>query len=274
MAKNEALEKVKKMEELERANQLPDFMKDVEVDESQLNPDDLRLPRLAIAQAMSPQMTPGKSEFMEDLKLYDLFNDLTQVIYDTPVKFIPIQRDVARIEFDETGTIVLDRNVPYDDPRNDWTKHPETGVGIAPRASKFVNFISLLLHEDSLPEPIVISIRQSNKFARKAAERLTSFIEMKKQMRRIPTYGGIYEVSVKPETFPKGTAGVFVFTQAGLVQDKSLFEAAKRFSDSLKGKNLVINHERPTETAGADEDTSFDTDKMDREASAGSTEGM
>lgn len=265
-----AHDKIAKREPMEMSETVPDFMQGAEVDESHLNPDDIQLPRLAIAQAMSPQMTPGKSEFLEDLKLYDFFNDITQEIYGKgPIYFVPIVRDVKRMEFDPNDPkIVLDRDVPYGDQRNEWTDD-ENGQRVKPRATKFVEFIALLLRgDDTMPEPIVISVRQSNKFARKAAVRLTGLIEAKKSMRKIPTYGGIYTASVKPETFPKGTAGVFTFSQAGLLQNKGIFEAAKSLAEQLHGKTIIVNREVPTVDDADDEgggDASFDPATLEQE---------
>lgn len=260
-----AQDKLVKRAPMEISESVPDFMQGTAVDESHLNPDDIRLPRLAIAQAMSPQMTPGKSDYLEDLKLYDLFNDLTQEIYGKgPLHFVPIVRDVKRIEFDpEDPKKILDRDVPYDDDRNNWHGDEK------PRATKFVDFVALLLRGDEMPEPIVVSIRQTNKFARIAAVRLTGWIEMKKSMRKIPTYGGIYTVSVKPETFEKGTAGVFSFGQAGLLQNKAVFDAAKSLAEQLHGKTIVVNRETDSvedSNDGGGGDDSFDTGQMESQS--------
>lgn len=244
----------------------PEWMRGEKVDESDLGPNDIRLPRLAIAQAMSPQMTPGDSQYMDDLKLYDLFNDLTQEVYGKgPLIFVPVFRATQIIEFGEDGKTIIDRDVPRDDSRTQWTKD-ENGEGVPPAATTFVNFISLLLIPGRMPEPIAISIRLTNKFANRTAMRLTSWIEMKKQMRKIPTYGGIYKVLVKPEKNDKGTFGVFAFDQAGLVQSKPLYQSAKNLNESLQGKNLIIDAEAApaSEREGTGGDTSFDTDAMDR----------
>lgn len=250
-------------------NDVPEWMRGQEVDKSNLEPDDIRMPRLAIAQAMSPQMTPGDSQYMEELKLYDLFNDLTQTIYGkSPILFVPIVRLVQRIEFGADGKTIIDRDVPYGDPRAEWTRDPNdpTGKGIRPIATKFVNFISFLVRPEEAPEPVAISIRLTNKFARKTAERLTGWIELKKQVKRVPTYGGLYSVIVKPEKNDKGTFGVFHFSQVGLLSDRDVFESAKIFNDSLAGKNVVIEAEAAhpaDEDAG---DTDFDPERMERES--------
>src|SRR5262245_13308533 len=65
-----------------------------------IGPNDVRLPRLAIAQGLSNEMIPGDARYLPDLKLFDFFNDLSGEIYGQgPITFVPVRRDVRRIEF-------------------------------------------------------------------------------------------------------------------------------------------------------------------------------
>jgi hypothetical protein len=222
--------------------------------------DDLKLPRLAIAQGLSPQMLPGDSAYIDGLKLFQLFNDLTGEIYGNgPIKFVIGRRDVKRIEFDPNDRKVpIDLDVPANDERNYWTKD-ENGRGVAPRATKFVEFIVLLLRDGHPPQPVVISISETNKFSRKASERLTGFTKMRQPP--VPIYAGLYTVETKSEKNDKGTFGVFVFRNHadGLIQDEATYRLAQAFCRGLQGKDIHVQRE-----AG---DDSFDVDAMD--ASAG-----
>ena len=85
--------------------------------------DEIPCHRLAIAQGLSPQITPGDLLHIKGLELFDMFNDLTAENYGKgPLTFVPLRRDVRHIEFiprSEGGGIV-DLDVPFGDPRLEW----------------------------------------------------------------------------------------------------------------------------------------------------------
>lgn len=236
--------------------------------------DEIRLPRLAIAQGLSLEMIPGDARYIENLKLFDLFNDLTKEIYGSgPITFVPIRRDVRRIEFtprDEGGGVV-DMDVPAGDPRLKWTKSSPTvaKADVPPAATTFTEFIALLLRPGKKPEPIVLSMKETNKFNRRAAKDLTTYIKL----RNAAIYAGLYTVSVKPEKNDKGTFGTFVVKNAGFIPKdtaagKALYAHAEAFAASLSGKTIVVDRDTTTADATADD---FDGEKMDREAATAAT---
>lgn len=206
---------------------------------------DIRLPRLATAQGLSPQMTPGDGAHIEDLKMFDMFNDLTTEVYGKgPITFVPVRRDVRRIEFTprSEGGGMVDPDVPLNDPRLRWTKN--AGVDVPPRATEFIEFVILLLRAGKAPEPIVLSIKSTNKFNRRASGNLTTFIKL----RNAPIYAGLYTVAGGSEKNDKGTFGVPVIKNSGWIpvdtpSGKALFDYAKDFHDSLAGKVIVVERE-------------------------------
>lgn len=224
--------------------------------------DDIKLPRLAIAQGLSPQMLPDSSQFIDGLRLFDLFNDVTGEIYGRgPLKFIPIHWQVKNIEFerDEKGKntgIIMDDDVPSGDPRTKWGKDAN-GEKVRPSATRYTELVVMLLHEDRSPETVVLSIKETNRHMRRAAQIISgALVEIPR-----PYYGGIYSVRTVSEKFDEGTAGVFVFSIRPTlwVQDRELFEQCKALSESLKGKTIVVNR-----GDDPDEDTSFDPEKLER----------
>jgi hypothetical protein len=235
-----------------------------------ISADELRLPRMLIAQAQSPQMTEGNSAFIEGLKNYDLFNDLTNEIYGRgPITFVACRRDVRIIEFvpREEGGGIVDMEVPRNDPRTKWTKD-EDGNKIPPVATEFVECVALLLRPGKMPEPIVISIKTTNKWNRKAADQLTTFIKM----RNAPIYSGLYTVASTPEKNDQGQFGVWVIRNGGFIPKdtpagKALYDHAEKFTKSLEGKNVIINRE-------GDDADEFDPETLERESQAAAGRGM
>lgn len=213
--------------------------------------DEIRLPRLAIAQGLSPQMQENSSQYIEGLRQNDLFNDITGEIYGRgPMLFVIVRRDVRRIEFipRAEGGGIEDFDVPADDARNEWTKDAD-GTKIPPVATKFTEFISLLLRPGKEPEPIVISIKETNKFNRFSIQQLNLFVKA----RNAPIYSGLYSVVSKPESNSKGTFGIPVFKNAGFINTDTpagayLYKFAKEMAQGLAGKVIVVNRDEPNDT--------------------------
>lgn len=229
----------------------PKSLQDSRAGTEDIGADDVRLPRLGIAQGLSPQITPGDSQFIQGLTLFDMFNDLTGEIYGKgPVTFVPIRRDVRRIEFTprSQGGGMVDPNVPANDPRLRWSWSTDDHSGkadVPPKATVFVEFVVLLLRAGSAPEPIVLSIKGTNKHNRRASDQLTTFIKL----RNADIYAGLYKVdTLTPAKNDKGTFGVPTIKNAGFIPidapaGKALFEYAKEFHEALKGKVVVVNRE-------------------------------
>jgi len=232
-----------------------------------IRPDEIRLPRLAIAQGLSPQLLPGTAEYIKGLAIGQMFNDVSEEIYgEGPLRLVPVKRHVTRIEFDpQDKKRPLDRNVPAGDPRLQWEGDNP------PRATEFVEFISLLLRPGKAPEGVVVSIKTTNKEQRKAAGLWTTFIAQTTG----PIYARMYNISSKivRGKNKKGedtTYGVFSVKNAGFIPtDKpagaALFAFAKQFHESLKDQVIETNRDGVADDEG---DTSFDTGKFDGQGEA------
>ena len=259
--------KKKDEDRLERQSQAlaqrPDFIEDSTEGTEDIGQDDLKLPCLKIAQGLSPQMLPDDSASIEGLSLFELFNDLSNEVYGKgPLTFVVCSREVKRIEFDPNDRkIPLDLEVPRGDPRMKWTKD-EHDKGVPPRATKFVEFVVLLTQPDGgEPEPVVLSIQETNKFAKRAHERLSGFIKLRRPP--APIYAGIYTIRTGTEKNDKGTWGVFIIDNAGFVQDGKLYSLAKAFAASLKKSGYTVDREA---------EATFDPNDLEREPGSDDSE--
>ena len=210
--------------------------------------EDIRLPRLSIAQGLSSQMIPGDSTHIPGLQLFQMFNDATKQIYGNgPIYFIPVKRDKRCIEFKPRadGGGIVDMSVPWNDKRaTEWRKID--GKDMAPAATRFTEYVILILGADGETEPVVLSIKHTNKFNRRTAEEMNRLVLMyaSQGAKSVPLYGVIYEVTSRSEKNDNGTFGVPVIKAAGFVPNnvmgQMLFERASQYHESLKDKNIDI----------------------------------
>lgn len=229
--------------------------------------DEIRMPRLCHAQGLSKQMTPGNALYIDTLKMFDMFNDVTREVYGKgPLAFVPLRRDVRHIEWRpmKEGGGIIDANVPEGDPRLEWrlgAGGPD-GKDLPPIATTYTEFVAVLLQKNRPPEPIVISIKHTNKESSRAADTLTTLVKL----RPGPIFAGIYLIEGAMATNDNGTYGVPIIKDGGWIPKDSpagakLYTYAEETAEALAGKEIIVNRE-PGEDDGP---VSFDPpvdDKM------------
>lgn len=227
--------------------------------------DEIQLPRLAVAQGLSPQLVPDEPQYIRGLVIGQMFNDVSEDIYGNgPITVVPVKRQVKRIEFDPNDRKVpIDRNVPAGDPRLEWDGDNP------PRATEFVEYICLLLQKGKIPEGVVVSIKTTNKEMRRAAKLWNTYV----LQRQAPIYSGLYNLTSKVirgqnKDGQQTMYGVFVVKNAGFIPKDTpvgaaLFDYAKQFHDSLKDKVVETDREGHEEADAAD----FDPAAMETENS-------
>jgi hypothetical protein len=121
---------------------------------------DLMIPRLALAQALSPQVTDGDPARIADLKVGDLFNSVTNQVYGREVIVQVLRKMPLRaMEFRsiDDGGGVADPNVPLDDPRLKWGTSGDKKAD-KPKATLFRDFLAVILPQR---EMIALSFKSS-----------------------------------------------------------------------------------------------------------------
>lgn len=156
---------------------------------------DVLIPRLALAQALSPQVTDGDPNRIEGLKVGDLFNSVTGRIYGREVHVQLLRKMPLRaMEFRsiDDGGGVLDPNVPLDDDRLKWGNSGDKKAD-KPKATLFRDFLGVVLPEREI---IALSFKSSGIKAAKALWGLAT-------MRNAPTFAGRYVITTGVELTPK-----------------------------------------------------------------------
>jgi hypothetical protein len=197
-----------------------------------LQQSDLKMPRLALAQKMSHEVDPDDPRYIDGLRVGDLFNDLTQMVYDQPLEFTVVRADAPHwIEFlpRTEGGGVKDMDVPEGDPRTLFTKDAN-GRSIPPVATKFYDFVVMLLPSQ---EVVSLSLKSTGI---PVAKQLNALMVM----RNAPCYSGKYALTSGEGKNAKGVFKVYRVKNAGKTNDEDRAVAAQMYQN-LKGRIIDIN---------------------------------
>jgi hypothetical protein len=155
--------------------------------------DDVMMPRLGLAQAISNEVNKTHADFIDDLGVGDFFNTVSNRVYGSgPLIFsILVAHPPRAVEFAalSDGGGIIDPNVPLNDPRMNFGDD-----GTPPQATKFYDYV-LWLHESD--ELIAMSLARS---AIKAAKSLNGLI----RMRGTAVFTGRYTVTSVQKTSSQG----------------------------------------------------------------------
>lgn len=185
---------------------------------------DVLIPRLALAQALSPQVTDGDPNRIEGLKVGDLFNSVTGENYGREVHVQLLRKMPLRaMEFRsvDDGGGVLDPDVPMGDIRLQWGTSGDKKAD-KPKATLFRDFLAVVLPQR---EVIALSFKSTGIKAAKALWGLAT-------MRNKPVFAGRYVITTGVELNPKPhqvykVANAGWVSQEDAVLGEQMFEAVK-----------------------------------------------
>lgn len=199
--------------------------------------EDVKFPRLAIAQGLSDQLKKSHPKYIPGLSVGQLFNDLTGQIYgEGPLEFYIVRADPPRwVQFKprEEGGGMVDPDVPAGDPRTLWTTDPTNGGRVKPIATMFYDYVLCLWPSREL---IVLSLKSSGI---KHAMSLNGLIKL----RNAPLWGGKYSVKVMDEPGPQGPFPNFSIKSAGWVADEQVGQYLQKLFVEFQGRTIVIDRE-------------------------------
>lgn len=217
---------------------------------------DINIPRLALAQALSPEVTEGDPNRIEGLKVGDLFNSVTGQNYGREVHVQILRKMPLRaMEFYniDDGGGVKRLNVPLNDPALAWGNSGNKKED-KPKATLFRDFIAVILPQR---EMIALSFKSSGITVAKSLWGLVT-------MRNRSVFAGRYRITTGVELDPKPHQ-VYKVENAGWVseQDAQLGEEMHEAVAQIKGAQVDVEREPGDE---------FDTAAMDGNKHAATTE--
>jgi hypothetical protein len=197
--------------------------------------EDMVMPRVAIAQAMSPQVTKSKPEYIKGLEPGMFFNTLTGDIYGEEIVISPITYFQTRYFFaprgsaqnilcftrilDEQGRLIEGPLHPQGCdtcPHSRWLTEPRADGSKKPDCTLFYNYLLAIFHEGNI-EPAVLSLKSKNM---KPAKKLNSNVLLRRP--DLPPLAKKFTLYSVAEETPKGTFYNFNFRDFNLVDDDGI----------------------------------------------------
>lgn len=246
MAKTDEIQKQPTATSMER----PSFIKQGHRGTEHITKDDLSIPRLALAQGLTPQVAEGKEGFTQGV----IFNSQTEQIYGKgPIRFFIVRSDKPRfIEFipRDAGGGVRDMNVSAGDPRTNFTTSAD-GKRIKPLATKFYDYIVAMLPldpKDPIKSVISLSFKSSGL---KMARNLNMMIKA----RNSDLFAAVYKLTsiVDPDK-RKGVFHSFLVENDGWIESEALLKVAEGMWSSLADKTVSIDRTGADAPEGGDDD--------------------
>ena len=168
--------------------------------------DDLLIPRLQLAQKMSPELDENDAKYIDGIKAGNFFNSVSREIY-TEIDVIPCHSRTSYTEWvprDQGGGLIGEHDADSPDVKSAETHVSDDGKrkDIMRSGNELViadEFYSFIVKEDGDYEPVLISMKSSQ---RKVAKRWRTLISMNKarnpktnQLQSVPIYSTLWKLT-------------------------------------------------------------------------------
>jgi|TARA_R110002020_G_scaffold69337_3_gene180501 hypothetical protein len=223
---------------------------------------EMQIPFVRILQAMSPQLSKKKPEYIDGATQGDVFNTVTGQHWDGDmgITVVPCYQTTKYLEFvprEQGGGFQGER--PANDP--DLTKTTREGAKeILPNGHELVRsdqHYCLVVEEDGSFQPAVIDMKSSQL---KVSRRWKTQIAMQKvkhpktgAMVTPAVYATVWRISTTEESNDQGTWGNYQVAKEGLVTSRDLLMEAKAFRESIMAGEVKAARE-PDTSGSVDED--------------------
>ena len=203
---------------------------------------EMQIPFVRILQAMSPQLSKKKPEYIEGASQGDLFNTVTGEYWDGElgVTVVPCYQTTKYLEFvprDQGGGYMGE--IPANDPVLTRTSR-EGSKEILPNGNELVKsdqHYCLVLDQHAGFQPAVIDMKSSQL---KVSRRWKTQIAMQKvkhpktgEMVTPAVYATMWRLSTIEESNDQGTWGNYTVAKIDLVSNRDILMEAKAFRESI-----------------------------------------
>lgn len=233
--------------------------------------DELLIPRLQLAQKMSPELDENDAKYIDGIKAGNFFNSVSREIY-TEFDVIPCHSRTSYTEWvprDQGGGLVAEHEADSRDVKGAETHVSDDGKrkDLMQSGNELViadEFYAFIVKEDGDYEPVLISMKSSQ---RKVAKRWRTLISMNKarnpktnQLQSVAIYSTLWKLtSVTEANKNNDKYSNFAVQKIGpITADKQdLYHAAKQFRESIiAGEVKAVQEEDVSSSKTTDENQS------------------
>ena len=230
---------------------------------AEFSSDEMQMPFIRIAQAMSPEIKKSDAKFIEGCGQGDIFNNLTHEYWGEGVEVIPCYVQTKYTEWvpiDDGGGFIGE--IDPKDPVLQKTKR-EGSTETLPNGNEVVkadNYVVLVKSTDGSWSPAVLDMKST---ALKISRRWKTQINLQtithpktKAIAKCPIFGNIWKLKTVEETNKQSqTYFNYSVTKVGLIQDTTLFAQAKALHvSSAKGEVKIAEDQTQTKASAEDQD--------------------
>jgi hypothetical protein len=223
---------------------IPDYLKNIPREGmEEMDREDFVLPRIAIAQTLSPAINKKKPGFISGLLAGQMYNTVTREIYGEEIHFVAVLFSKSRIYFEDInkgGGIICQSanaiNGGHLCPQGcDQCQHSRFVDGEAPDCNKFMNYPGFVIDQKShdLKGMAAVSMKST---AITVAKNWNSLI----RLANVPTYGKVYRVSVVEDSRDSNDFWNFKVEPIGFTPQK-LIDQCKNLYESLKRQGVKVD---------------------------------
>jgi len=206
-----------------------------------IRPEHLQIPRLQIAQPLSPQMIRSKPEYIDGLMVGQFFNSVTREVYGDTVSVAPIKYSVSRLKFTNNALDCRSRNGidgGHYSPTCKGCDFAKWGSGKDGKGTDCKEYLNFLVIEQKSQQPMVISFKSASLVAGKTWSTLIlgrKITLSSGQKVGAPAFMTTYKLHTVEKTAGQGVYFVPVVSVAG-PSDESLVAEGANLHRSFKGE--------------------------------------
>ena len=229
---------------------------DMEADAQQgaqnISQEDLALPFLKILGQLSPEVNKRDGKYVEGAEPGKIINTVTNALYDE-VEVVPCHYKRQYIEWQDRGAS-SGAPVAIHDADSDIVSHTTRDKAFKDRLpngnylENTANHFVLVVGKN--PETALISMKSTQlKVSRKWNSMMMGIkLQGKNGLFTPPTYSHIYNLSTVQMSNDKGTWFGWDVAKAGPVEDKSIYDMAKSFAESVNKGDVQAKPEVQEQT--------------------------
>jgi hypothetical protein len=239
--------------------QVPEYLRGLAREgQEEMDRSDFTLPRIAIAQTLSPALKKNKPQYIPDLVVGQMYNTVTKEIYGEEITFVAVMFAKARIYFEDInkgGGILCQSqngvNGGHLSPAScDACSKSQFLDGNTPECNKFMNYPGFVLDPKTkaIRSMAAVSLKSTGV---KIAKQWNSVIRMS----NLPTYGITYKISVIEDSANGNDFWNYKIDRIGFTPE-TLIVQCQNLYQSLKAQGVKVDLE------DADERADFNTSEM------------